>query len=152
MEWVLGIFTVMAVMAAIVGGVTGVRLMYIDKEYKEIIASLDTGGGHVSQMHRHERSPTGSLPTNDLDPNSQRDRRMKHEEVLTDILGKREGNRRGVVVDGVCMGIILSVALATALGFSPSLLASVAIASTSFAGAMVTFYYHALNVSGEHQS
>ena len=39
MEWAIGIITLMAVMAAIISGGMGIRLMYIDTEYGRLIRS-----------------------------------------------------------------------------------------------------------------
>ena len=147
MEWVIGVFTVMAVMAAIIGGMTGIRLMYIDMEYKKMILNFERRRETPTHIWKQKRSPTGLLPKNGSAQDGRRERRKRYERELSDIRTKRDANRLNVIIDGICIGIILFIALRMALGFSSSLLISVVWASTFFVVATVTFYYHALNVS-----
>ena len=148
MEWTLGIFTIMAVMAAIIGGGTGVRVMHIDVEYRKKIDSIKKQKSEAIRIHGYDRMPIGILSENKTTTDNLRDQDMKHEENLSDIYGKQDRNRKGVMVDGSCMGIILTVALVTALDFSPSLLASVIIVIMSFVVATIPFYSHLRNVMG----
>ena len=60
-----------------------------------------------------------------------------------------EANKRGVLVDGICMVVILVVGLATTLGFSSSLLVSAVVSFMCFLSAVGTFHYHAQNVLRE---
>ena len=149
MEWTLGIFTIMAVMAAIVGGGTGVRVMHIDVEYRKKIDSIKNQINKTASISRYERMPIDMLPESKIATDNQRQQHMKYAENLSDMRGKQDRNRKGVMVDGFCMGIILIAALVTALDFSPSLLASVIIVVISFVVATVPFYSHLRNVLKE---
>ena len=148
-EWELGIFTMMAVMAAIIGGGTGVRLVYIDEGYRRIINSMVRELRPTGSTRRRVRSPAGMHVRKTPRTGISHERRLKREEALSDMRGKRDANRRGVVADGIWMVAILVVGLVTALGFSPDLLASVAVALICLLSAVVSFQYHAQNVLKE---
>ena len=141
MEWPLGIFTVMAVMAAIVGGGTGIRLIYIDMQYKK---NLDLKVRSLKDlMQKYQTSSNKSAKNqNNMDHLY---RLLKNIKIVSNIRGQLDDNRHGVVIDGSCIIAILFTALVTALGFSPSMLASVTVAFMFFIIAMISFYYHAHN-------
>ena len=108
MEWVVGTITLMAVMAAITSGGMGIRLLYIDAEYGQLIHSKSeriegASAGHVSgppvksspETRTHERHPPDT-------------------KALSDLYVKRDSNRSSVMFDGVCIIAILVAGLATA--------------------------------------
>ena len=139
----------MAVMAAIIGGGTGVRLVYIDEGYRRIINSMVRELRTVGSKRRRVKSPASMQTGGTLRTVRPHEWRLKREEALSDMRGKREANRRGVIADGIWMVAILVVGLVTALGFSPDLLASVAVALICLLSAAVSFQYHAQNVLRE---
>lgn len=145
MEWVLGLFTTMAVMAAIISGGTGVRLMYIDGEYRKIISAVE------KQREESATQGTGEQPKTkpsaaDAAKSAPYRQRLTYEEDISDLHGKRDANRRGVVSDGICVVLILIIGLTTALGFSQSPIIPAILAFTFFLTAMIPFYYHARTV------
>ena len=146
LELAIGIFAVIATMAVIIAGGIGLRLMHIDKEYRSVADRIKTrpttddaprsavmsAGEHVAGAPK-------------VATRSQHDIHME----LSDVRGKIEANRRGVLVDGICMFMILVVGLTTALNFSPGLHVSAALSVTCFLSAAVPFHYHAQNILGE---
>lgn len=128
MEWHLGIFTLMAVMIAIIGGGTGIRLMYVDVEYRKIIKST---------MYLLDEKSKTKMST---------ELRVYNQEKLANMRGKWNRNRYGVRVDGACIFLILFVGFTTALGHIPNMTASILIAMMVFGISMVPFYYHVQNV------
>lgn len=138
--WPLGIFAMMAVMTAIIAGSTGIRLLFIDGEYRRIIDSMIKD--YKALQDGDENSSAGASARR----RAGWQRRISHEAALSDVRGKREHNRRGVSIDGFCIAIILGVGFVTALGLSPSLPTSVAVSAIFFLSTMIPFYYHAQNV------
>lgn len=140
MEWAIGIITLMAVMAAIISGGMGVRLMYIDTEYGRLIRSArdahdaSARGGKDEPVPKPEASGQSDVDT--------RRRLLEARKALLDLYTKREFNRRGVPFDGACVIVILVDGFVTALGISPSLLISTALAFMVFGNALVLLQYH----------
>lgn len=139
--WPLGLFAIMTVMTAIIAGSTGIRMLFIDGKYGSIVDSMaDRVKEKGSQGHGAAQDNSGA------------DRMIKWweqhrlQEKLSDVRSKREANRRGVNMDGFCIIAILGVGFGTALGISPSLYASVAVATILFLSTMIPFYHHAQNV------
>lgn len=141
MEWAIGIITLMAVMAAIISGGMGIRLMYIDTEYGRLIRSereSQTSAG--IQSGADETTPK---PGADGQPEPDTRRQiLQDRKTLSDLYVKRESNRRGVLFDGACVVAILVDGFATALGASPSLHISAAVAFMFFSEALVLLHYH----------
>ena len=129
-EWALGVFTMMAAMAAIIGGGIGVRLMHIDGEYKRVIDKLDQESSDTRIMDKDESY-------------------WKKTRDLSNIREKQADNRRGIRNDAICIIIILLVGLITSLGLSPNLSVSAIVTFITFLTAMITFSYHAQNVAGK---
>ena len=128
MEWVVGTFTLIAVMAAITSGGMGIRLLYIDTEYDRLIRSENErlraargDGGPVSQPKTVARK-----------------QRLPDRTVLLGLHAKKSG----VVFDGICMIGILADGLVTVLGLSPSLDMSAIAAFVLFLDAVVLLQYH----------
>ena len=128
MEWHLGIFTLMAVMAAIIGGGTGIRMMYVDGEYRKMIKS-------------RRRLQLKSVKTK-VDMKQ----RARNAQALADVQGKRNANRRGVLMDGFCIFSILIIGFWAAFGDIKNLSVSIVVVMMLFMMTMVPFYYHAQNV------
>ena len=126
----------MAVMAAIISGGMGVRLLYIDMEYGRLIRLESERMEEAST--RHMSGPPGKdQPEIHADKRHPPDRK-----ALSDLYVKRDSNRSGIKIDGVCIIVILVTGLATAPGFSPSLFISTAIAFIFFLEAVVLLQYH----------
>lgn len=145
MEWAIGIITLMAVMAAIISGGMGVRLMYIDTEYGRLIRSArDAQDDASARGGKGEPVPKpGASGQPDVDT---RRRLLEGRKALLDLYTKREFNRRGVPFDGACVIVILVDGFVTALGISPSLLISTALAFMVFGNALVLLQYHVRTV------
>ena len=147
MELAIGVFAVIAVMAGIIAGGIGLRLMHIDSKYKHAVDAM-TREWPATKDSLRNGEPSTDRPAKDVpevDGRSQRDRRRE----LSDVSGKMEANKRGVLVDGICMIMILVAGTATALGFSPSLLVSAVVSFTCFLSVAVPFHYRAQDVLGE---
>lgn len=112
----IGIFATISGLIAIIAGGVVLRLLYVDKEYRERISTMDktrVGAGRGSQVPRwHGGLLVGDSAFNMQPTPSQPD---THKE-LSNVSGKREANGRGVLVDGVCMTAICIVGFATELG------------------------------------
>ena len=145
MEWVVGTITLLAVMAAIVSGGMGVRLMYIDTEYSQLIRS-ERGSYVGASMRGGADKPAPKPPAGGQTGTGARRRLLGRRKALLDLYAKRDSNRRGVPIDGACVIVILVDGFVTALGISPSLLISVAVAFMVFGNALVLLQHHVRTV------
>ena len=147
MEPAIGVFAVIAVMAGIIAGGIGLRLVHIDSKYKHAIDVMKRERPATKDSLRNGE-PSTDKPAKDVPEVDGRSQYDLHRE-LSDMRGKMEANKRGVLVDGICMIMILVAGMATALGFSPSLLVSAVVSFTCFLSVAVPFHYHAQDVLGE---
>ena len=139
----------MSTMTAIIAGSTGLRLLFIDKEYGSIIKSMarddkrstsdKKGNKKKNNKHRSNSSPGEDRLERLLN-------RLKSSKKLADMRGRRASNRRAVVVDGISIIIILGMGFATALELSPSLSMSAAVTFIFFGVTMLSFYRHTHNI------
>lgn len=148
MEWVVGTITLMAAMAAITGGGMGIRLLYIDMEYRRIIRSKSKKTG-VNEQRKHEGSISKSAMRDqpDIVPHKLG---VSANDMLLDLCAKKNSNRRGVIFDSFCVIIILADGLVTALGYSSNLTISVMVAFAFFLGALTTLQYHGGSCCGNY--
>ena len=142
MEWVVGTFTLMAVMAAITSGGMGIRLLYIDMEYGRLIRSESE---RISEQ-RASKGPASEPITKEHTRIVAPKQRLPDRRALSDLYAKRNANRSGVTFDGICMITILAVGLITALGFSSSLYISAIVTFIFFINAVVLLQYHVLAI------
>ncbi|MCE2499065.1 MAG: hypothetical protein J4F28_08825 [Nitrosopumilaceae archaeon] len=143
--WPLGLFALMAVMIAVIAGSTGIRMLFIDGEYRKIIDSMQENSATGASQDSEE-------PADDSCDKSRARRtnrwmmRRSHTEDLLDMRGRRASNRGNVNKDGLYIGGILIVGFATALGLIQSLYVSAALVAIFFSSAMIPFYSHAQTV------
>ena len=112
----------MAVMAGIVGGTIGIRMIYVDEGYRKIIE-------RIKDQKMNESLSDGL------------------NEELANMTNNKDDNRRGIIMDGIIMGGIILVEFITALGIIPNLTVSVIIASFLFIISTLHFQHHARKVS-----
>ena len=142
--WPLGLFTLMAVMIMVIAGSTGIRMLFIDGEYRKIIRSMERSGTGASQ---DSEAPAGDTYDEPQTGRANRRRGLRsHAEDLLDMRGRHASNRRNVSKDGFSIACILVVGFATALGLIQSLYVSAALAAIFFSSAMIPFYSHAQTV------
>ena len=141
MGWPLGLFTMMAVMVAVIAGSTGIRMLFIDSEYRRIISAM-------SKNDSNKTPPDLKTPPNESSAKhtDKRQGRKAHAKDLLYMRTKRESNRKDVNLDGFSIFGILAVGVATALGLSPSLHVSAFLAVMVFSHTMRSFYNHAQTV------
>lgn len=143
--WPLGLIALMAVMIAVIAGSTGIRMLFIDGEYKKIIQSMEENSATDTSQDSEEPADDSSGESRAGGANRGRSRRS-HTEDLLDMRDRRASNRRDVNKDGFSIGGILVVGFATALGLIQSLYVSAALAAIFFSSAMIPFYSHAQTV------
>ena len=122
MEWPIGVFSMMAVMAGLVGGTIGIRMIYVDDGYRKII----------EQVAKKQK-------TDSVTPNS----RVEEQANLTN---GRDSNRHGIIFDALCMAGIILAGLTTALGVISDLPISATIAGLLFVMSTIHFQHHARKV------
>ena len=122
MEWPIGVFSMMAVMAGLIGGTIGIRMIYLDGGYKKIIEQI------VAKQKDENITSTS---------------RIKEQ---TDLKNNRDNNRRGVVFDALCMMGIIVTGLITALGIISDLPTSAVMTGLLFLMSTIHFQHHARNV------
>ena len=91
----IGLFAIIAIMAGIVAGGIGLRLMRIDEEYKRVIDNMVKDWETMEGVGNDKQ--TTSTPQTVA--NYQHDKYV----ALAKVRGRREANRRGVLVDGISM-------------------------------------------------
>ena len=119
MELFLGVFAMMAVMSAILGGTIGVRMMYINSEYLRIIQ-------HMQEKPHQIDAPKDTYI----------------EQLRTNVAD----NQLGIILDGLCVVGIISLGLVASLGTFDDLSTPVSLAFILFLTSTVLFQYHARNV------
>lgn len=144
----IGIFAVISGLVVIIAGGAALRLLYINKEYRERIRAIDEKlvdvvGRSGRTLRRGGEQPNGES-FGDAHGAVGSSLSVTYKE-LADIGSKREANGRGVLVDGICMTTICIVGFATALDNSLSPLASSVVAGASFLCAVVPLHYHIRN-------
>lgn len=122
MEWPIGVFSMMAVMAGLIGGTIGVRMIYVDDGYRKIIA----------QVIKKRKS-------DNITPNN-------CAEEQADLTNSKDSNRRGIIFDAFCMGGIIFVGLITALSIISDLQISATISGLLFIMSTIHFQHHARKV------
>ena len=122
MEWPIGVFSMMAVMAGLIGGTIGIRMIYIDDGYRKIIEQV-----------------TKKQEAGNATPNSRA-------EEQADMTNGRDNNRRGILFDALCMMGIILAGLITALGIISDLPMSATIAGLLFIMSTIHFQHHARKV------
>lgn len=118
----MGLFPMMAVMAAATGASIGIRMVYIDREYRQAIESL-------SDKARVGLGASGAL--------------VRRREGLR---RSQDYNGIGVIVDGACAAIIIIFGVAAAFGIFPSLHFPAIVAGMLFVTSTVFFQHHARSV------
>ena len=141
----LGLIALMAVMIAVIAGSTGIRILFIDGEYRKIIQSLmkNSAAEPSSDSRKHADGTQDNKPRE-----GHADRWRAGAENLLDMRNRRASNQRNVSRDGFSIGGILVVGFATTLGLIQSLHVSAALAAIFFSTAMIPFYIHARTVLG----
>lgn len=110
-EWALGIFTKMGVMATIIGIIVATRFLYVDTHYSEIINQYKIKIQELEQKRREQESfddddETFKVFISDL-----------YQEVGL-YKSKRENNKReGLTIDFISLGFILVLGLLASVGF-----------------------------------
>ena len=121
MEWPIGIFSMMAIMAGLIGGTIGIRMIYIDDGYRKIIA------------HVVKKQETDNITRDNIKEES-------------DLTNSRDSNRHGTTFDAFCMIGIIFVGMTTSLGIISDLLTSSIISGLLFVTSTIHFQHHAQKV------
>lgn len=149
----IGMFAVISGLIAIIAGGIVLRLLYVDREYRKLISTMDDARAYgAGRSGRAPRWRGGRLvgesafnvQTTRPRPNASMER--------ADVHGKKVSNGRGALVDGTCMTAICVVGFATALEYSPGLFVSAAVSFASFLCAVVPLHYHIRNALSPRQS
>ena len=122
MEWPIGVFSMMAVMAGLIGGTIGIRMIYVDDGYRKIIA----------QVIKKRKS-------DNITPNN-------CAEEQADLTNNKDSNQRGIIFDAFCMSGIIFVGLITALSIISDLRISVILSGLLFIMSTIHFQHHARKV------
>lgn len=148
LDFSFGVFALMTVMIVVIAGSTGIRMLFIDGEYRRIIRSMNNDLATTTAPNSVD--PTGS--TRDESPTAgltnRRHSQSSRAKDLLNMLDRRADNRKDVNKDGFSIGGILVVGFATALEFISSLYVSTALVAIFFASAMIPFYSHAQTILG----
>lgn len=139
----IGMFTVISGLFVIIAGGIALRLLYVDKAYRELTKAMNEtridGTGRSGQAPRWQGGRfigESAFRAQTAHPQA------KSTKELSDVSSKRASNGRGALIDGICMTMISIVGLATALEYSPGLLVSATVSFACFLCAVMPLHYH----------
>lgn len=112
-SWNLGIFSIMSVMATVIGIILASRFVYLDSRYNTIIKNFELNIQNIEEQKEEQRE---SIESSDLSVN-QTIIKMK----IGEYIAKRADNREhGIWIDIVCLFMIIILGLVSTFGIFAS--------------------------------
>ena len=143
MEWFFGIFPMMTIMAGLIGAIMGVRLVHIDKEYKQIINQYEK---HIVEI---ENQLADNTQDNDMGYLIV-ELKDQHGVVVKTKADREDNRRNGIVIDIISLAGIITLGLVAVFGtFDGILIMMVALSVALFAAPVFYFLHHVMNVTGK---
>lgn len=140
MEWFFGIFPMMTIMAGLIGAIMGVRLVYIDREYRQIINRYEE---HITEI---ESQLVGKQ--DDMD-NLIMELKNNHGVVVKTKSDREDSRRRGIALDIIGLAGIIVLGLVAVFGVFADILIMLVILSVAlFAAPVYHFLYHIMSITG----
>lgn len=136
-DWHIGIFTVMAIIVGLVAAITGVRLMYVDREYAMIIRhherNIEELEGKVAESNGVDQN-IGEL--------------WSQHNVVTKTKADRDGNRReGIMLDMIAIAGMIVLGLLGSGGVFTDVLPMMFVSIILFVFPTSHFMRHIKNVT-----
>lgn len=146
MDWSLGVFTVMTIIVAIIGVISGVRLIHIDKQYETIINKYELESNRLEAMLMDSKKDDKEI---DISSSSI----TAYQRGIGQYNAKRDNNKKqGLTYDFFCIATVLILGIITTFGvFEKELLFLNGLLAMTLIMPSINFIIH-MNTINENKS
>ena len=143
-DWALGIFAIMAILIAIIGGATAIRFFYIDNQYKIFIVEYEKASNTLEEIWMDLKAG--------VEPKFSPATLIAYQRGIGNYTAKRDNNKKqGLVFDTICMLSVLGLGFIATFGvFQNNLLLLSLFLLIPFSIAFANFIMHIKTINNHN--